>query len=125
MEQLSAIGKVGYYARDIPNGSLPKLKKMDWAGIGIDSTQDLPKDSIPKQERKYAPTTPNRFSNGSPQITKTRTFSSFSPFPSHRIPHPLISFLSYTRRAISVFFLVIKSSGPIPLTHSKNSRGRY
>ena len=43
MEQLASIGKVGYYARDLPNGSLPKVKKMEWAGIGIDSTQDLPK----------------------------------------------------------------------------------
>lgn len=43
MEQLASIGKVGYYTRDLPNGSLPKVKKMEWAGIGIDSTQDLVK----------------------------------------------------------------------------------
>lgn len=43
MEQLASIGKVGYYARDLPTNSLPKVKKMEWAGIGIDSTQDLPK----------------------------------------------------------------------------------
>jgi uroporphyrinogen decarboxylase len=43
IEQLSIIGGVGYYGRGIPNGSLPKIKKMEFAGIGIDSTEDLPK----------------------------------------------------------------------------------
>lgn len=43
LEQLSAIGNVGYYTRDLPKASLAKVKKMNWAGIGIDSNQDLVK----------------------------------------------------------------------------------
>lgn len=43
MEQLAVIGGVGYYSRELPTGSLPKVKKMEWCGIGIDSTQDLAK----------------------------------------------------------------------------------
>lgn len=41
LQQLSDIGNVGYYSRDLPKGSLPKVKKMNWCGIGIDSNQDL------------------------------------------------------------------------------------
>jgi uroporphyrinogen decarboxylase len=43
LEELADIGNVGYYSRDLPKGSLPKVKKMNWCGIGIDSTQDLAK----------------------------------------------------------------------------------
>tara|TARA_B110000977_G_scaffold174494_1_gene228402 strand:+ start:2171 stop:3160 length:990 start_codon:yes stop_codon:yes gene_type:complete len=43
LEQLALIGNVGYYSRDLPKGSLPKVKKMNFAGIGIDSTEDLAK----------------------------------------------------------------------------------
>jgi len=43
IESIANIGSVGYYARGLPATSLAKVKKMPWAGIGIDSTCNLPK----------------------------------------------------------------------------------
>lgn len=43
LESITNIGNVGYYARGLPSTSLAKVKKMKWAGIGIDSTVDLKK----------------------------------------------------------------------------------
>tara|TARA_B110000977_G_scaffold40603_1_gene54605 strand:- start:482 stop:1462 length:981 start_codon:yes stop_codon:yes gene_type:complete len=40
---LSDIENVGYYTRGLPNNSLSKVKKMNWTGIGIDTTCDLDK----------------------------------------------------------------------------------
>jgi uroporphyrinogen decarboxylase len=41
LQELSDIGNVGYYSRALPKGTLPKVKKMNWCGIGIDSTENL------------------------------------------------------------------------------------
>ena len=41
LQELSDIGGVGYYSRALPKGTLPKVKKMNWCGIGIDSTENL------------------------------------------------------------------------------------
>ena len=43
LESITDIGNVGYYVRGIPKNSLSKVKKMNWAGIGIDSSLDLSK----------------------------------------------------------------------------------
>ena len=40
LQELSDIGGVGYYSRALPKGTLPKVKKMNWCGIGIDSTEN-------------------------------------------------------------------------------------
>ena len=43
LKLLSEKENVAYYARGLPKNSLPKVKKLPWTGIGIDSTQDLVK----------------------------------------------------------------------------------
>ena len=40
---IANIGNVGYYTRGLPKDSLAKVKKIEWAGIGIDTTCDLVK----------------------------------------------------------------------------------
>jgi len=43
LETITEINNVGYYTRGLPTNSLPKVTQMNWAGIGIDTTQDLAK----------------------------------------------------------------------------------
>jgi uroporphyrinogen decarboxylase len=40
---MANIGDVGYYMRGTPKGSLPKVMKLGFAGIGVDSSVDLNK----------------------------------------------------------------------------------
>jgi uroporphyrinogen decarboxylase len=41
LESIAAIGNVGYYMRGTPKNSLPKVMKLAFDGIGIDSSVDL------------------------------------------------------------------------------------
>lgn len=41
LKTMADIGNVGYYARGLPRGTLSKIKDVEWAGIGIDSTYNL------------------------------------------------------------------------------------
>ena len=43
LKEIALIGNVGYYVRGISETSLSKLKKLDFAGLGIDSSHNLPK----------------------------------------------------------------------------------
>ena len=41
LESIASIGNVGYYMRGTPKNSLPKVMKLKFDGIGIDSSVDL------------------------------------------------------------------------------------